>query len=202
MGDIVKSSSKRSGDLMDHFKKTIEIINKRHKKNIASPLTITLGDEFQGVVKDLKSAIDILFDIDQLILESDIYYNMRFVINYGEIDTPINKKNAYQMLGKGLTEARAILNGQKKNEIKVVIEGIEESKSKMINSAFILYQSLYNDIKKKDRKLAHEFLLGGDYKTLANKFGKNDSSIWRKRRSLKIDAYQTSNKLIKMIADE
>lgn len=201
MGDIIDSSNKTGKSLMEHFKGLIEVVNLKYKNNILSPLTITLGDEFQGVIKDLASAIDILFYIDRRILGSDMFYNMRYVINYGIIDTPINRQSAHEMLGKGLTDSRFRLNELKKGGNKVLVEGIEESKESKINMAFELYQSFYNDLKEKDRKIAHEFLRGNDYRTVANKFGRDNSSMWRKQKSLKINDYKTSRALIKMIAN-
>jgi len=100
MGDVIDSSSKQGAMLMENFKSIIEVVNKKFKKAIISPLTITLGDEFQGVIKDLHATIDILFYLDRCILSSEVFYNMRYAINYGAIDTPLNKKNAYEMLGK------------------------------------------------------------------------------------------------------
>jgi len=202
MGDIIDSSSKEGGMLMENFKSIVKDVNDKHKSVIISPLTITLGDEFQGVIKDLNSAIDILFYLDKRILGNEVFYNMRYVINYGLIDTPINKENAYEMLGKGLTDARIRLNSLKKSHIKVHIDGVEDKLRMKLNSAFRLYQSIYDGIREKDRRLAYEFSEGADYKTLAKKFGKDDSSMWRKKQSLKIEDYLTSRKLIKMIADE
>ena len=128
MGDIIESSDKAGKDLMEHFKGLVDIVNRKYKKNILSPLTITLGDEFQAVINDLESAIDILFYMDRRLLSSDLFYNMRYVINYGVIDTPINKHSAHEMLGKGLTDARNRLNELKKEGNKVWVVGVKKKK--------------------------------------------------------------------------
>lgn len=202
MGDVIKSSSIESEYLIKYFKKVINTVNKKYKKSILSPLTITLGDEFQGIVKNIHTAIELIFEIDKQIL-GQINYSLRYVINHGEVETTINTKSAHAMLGTGLTNARKSLENIKTKNGNVYISGLENGdKEQKLNYAFSLYKSLYNDIKEKDRMLAYNFLLNKDYKAIAWEYHKDDSSVWRKRKSLKIEELQTSKKLIKLIANE
>ncbi|TMV59141.1 hypothetical protein FGG78_35990, partial [Thioclava sp. BHET1] len=51
MGDIVRSETSLAPDLLyARFNAAIDALNQDHAGSLASPLTITLGDEFQGLV--------------------------------------------------------------------------------------------------------------------------------------------------------
>lgn len=49
------------------------------KAKLKTPLKISLGDEFQTVTNDLETIFDIIFFIDHLLLDSPIYYKLRYV---------------------------------------------------------------------------------------------------------------------------
>lgn len=202
MADIVDSSSYSGKKLMTDFRGLVDEVNAQFASNISSPLTITLGDEFQGVVKDIKHAVKIIFLLDELLLKSNLNYKLRYVINYGSIDTSINKQSSHEMLGKGLSDARQLLHDIKSMDINILIKGLEDEKQKKLNLAFVLYRSLYDDWHKKDRRAAYDFLQNTDYKELARINNKAISTMWRRKKSLKIEDFKAAKQLIKLIANE
>jgi len=202
MADIVDSSSYEGGRLMHDFKAIVAQVNKQYDDDIVSPLTITLGDEFQGIVKDLQSAVTIIFALDEALLNAELEFDLRYIVNYGEVETPINKEKAYEMLGEGLTSARKQLESMKSNGREVRVSGIAKKVEEKLNLALQLYRSLYDDWHTKDRKLVHEFLQNDDYKELARVHDKDPSSMWRKRRSLKIEDFKASKQLVELISNE
>ena len=202
MADIIDSSTYPGDELMEDFKNAVTQINKNNIHHIASPLTITLGDEFQGIVKGLNSAISIIFQLDELTLKSELDYKLRYVVNYGVVDTDINKKNSYEMLGEGLTTARKKIEELKSSNSEIEILGIEEKSSAKLNIALRLYRSIYNDWYQKDKSLVCEFLQDDNYRALAEKHGRDPSSMWRKKKSLKIEDFKASKELIELLANE
>ena len=86
MGDVISSSEKDSMSLIDAFQTEVKRINDNlhYKKLIKSPLTITLGDEFQGVIKSLKASLSIIFALDLEFLQYD--FDLRYALHYGEIE--------------------------------------------------------------------------------------------------------------------
>jgi len=202
MADIIKSSEKKAPKMMAHFSEMVEQVNHQYAGNLLSPLTITLGDEFQGVVKGIADAISVIFKLDYLLLSATEPYKLRYVVNYGNIDTPLNPERAHRMLGPGLTEAREYLDRMKKEKVSVSVLGLQQSKQHKLNLAFMLYRSLYDDWHVKDRKVAAAFIENGDYKVQAKRFQKDPSSMWRKRKSLKIEEYHAVKELINELADE
>ena len=199
MADIIESSGKPGDSLMQTFKTEVKKVNKAFSEDIMSPLTITLGDEFQGVVKDMPAAVAIIFHLDQSLLRSDPGFKMRYVINYGVIETPVNGETAYEMLGEGLTKARLMLGRLKSTSHEVAVEGLEDKTTSTLNMAFELYRSFYNAWTGDDRVVAALFLEHADYRVVARKYDRNPSSMWRREKSLKMREFNTSKTLIQTL---
>ncbi len=112
MGDLIESSRFASPrKLHQLFNQLIVSANRQFEDNITSPLTITLGDEFQGLAASLNKA----FEISQyvrlnLLLEG---VQSRLVFGTATIETPVNPESAWNMMGKGLAEARDKLSDKR-----------------------------------------------------------------------------------------
>ncbi len=189
MADIIDSSSKNGMEVMDFFKDLVNKTNKKFKDKIISPLTITLGDEFQGIVSDLKSVLEIIFYMEECLVSSSGFIQLRYVMNYGEIESKINRKSSHEMLGDGLSKARKILNDLKKSKLKYAFSGLGEKSDKELNLVFSLIQTLYEDWPDKDLEVVSEFIRHKDYKIVADKIKKDSSSTWRKERTLRMKDY-------------
>jgi len=199
MADIIHSSSQPGAQLMDALKEVVHVTNKQFSSKLKSPLTITLGDEFQGVADSLKSLIEIVFNIDKLLLSAD--FKLRYSINYGQIDTKINTKIAYEMLGEGLTTARNNLSTLKSTSDNLMINGYKMPLNKRLKEAFQLYYYFYNEWSDVERPVVLDFLNGNDYKKVAEHFNKDISSMWRKEKSLCIKEYHIAKSLITSLAN-
>jgi hypothetical protein len=196
MADVIGSSDQDSSKLMKDFKSLVSEANKKFNNEISSPLTITLGDEFQGIVKNLKTGIEVMIFIEEKILEKDFYFKLRYILNEGEVETKINKDRAYGMLGNGLTFARKILNSMKKENNRFQIFLDNSQLSTTLFRLFMLLQYFLDSWNPKDISTVAGFLEGLDYKELAKQQSKDPSSLWRRRKSLAIDEYQTCKQLI------
>ena len=69
MCDVVKSRNKDQKQLIKELKQTVLFINRKYSKDILSPLTITLGDEFQGIIKNVESGLSIIIEIEEYIIK-------------------------------------------------------------------------------------------------------------------------------------
>ena len=90
MADIIGSRAANQRRLMEDFRRVIESTNREHRGDYHSPLTITLGDEFQGVVKNLEKSVQTLFAIEEKLIRSGHEFKLRYVLAQGRIETPIN----------------------------------------------------------------------------------------------------------------
>src|SRR5699024_11218710 len=106
MADIVDSRKTNSSALINDFRKIVKYINTEWSDSILSPLTITLGDEFQSLMKDIESCYKVIFDIEEYIILNSLNLKIRYIVNYGEINTRINKKITYVILGRGINNVR------------------------------------------------------------------------------------------------
>jgi hypothetical protein len=127
MGDLVRSEHSDHPELLyARFNEAVAEQNEKHRKTIASPLTITLGDEFQGLVSTLTDAALIARDLRLNLMHYAI--DCRFTVGIVSLMTPINRDRAWNMVGSGLARAREKLN--EKKDISLYRFSIEKSKNK------------------------------------------------------------------------
>lgn len=109
MGDLIKSQRTDSvARLHGFFNDKVEAINRHYRRAIVSPLTITLGDEFQGLTHTLASALEMAKTMRMALMADDV--PCRFVIGLVHIATPVNRRTSWNMMGPGLADARQKLN--------------------------------------------------------------------------------------------
>ncbi|MGH6952113.1 MAG: SatD family protein [Vitreimonas sp.] len=109
MGDLVGSEKAASAKAVHRvFNRAIARANKRHAAQILSPLTITLGDEFQGLISSFVGAWTLAAELRLGLLHEGV--SCRFVVGAATIETPLNRARAWNMMGPGLADARAKLN--------------------------------------------------------------------------------------------
>ena len=123
MGDLVSSESAQSVKRLHvQFNKAVEAANASRQRDIVSPLTITLGDEFQGLTRSLTAAFEIARTLRIMLLAENIA--CRFVIGLANIETPVNRRTAWNMMGPGLAAAREKLDHkQDPNAIRFSLPG-------------------------------------------------------------------------------
>jgi len=212
MADIIGSRKKSGVDLMSRFKKIVSSVNSKEKDNLLSPLTITIGDEYQGIAHSLSAAIRILTSMEEQIVLDGKPFRLRHVILVGGVDTPINPSSAHGMLGQGLTKARETLaslknrSWQKPNNIfkhaRIRISCPDKAKEAGLNRLFLVYQGLIDRWKNKDLEEASAFLRFRDYRKVADYLGKDESSTHRREKSLMINEYLAIRELILSAAQE
>ena len=197
MADIIKSRKGNSQEILNDFKKLVGFINLNWVESIVSPLTITLGDEFQGVINTTQNAFQIMIAMEEEIIKNNYAIKLRYVLHVGEIDTQINRSSAYEMLGEGLTTARKSLNELKKSKNRFLVSSNKSSESlDIINDLFRLLESFIDSWKSKEYVFVNEFLLNKSYQEIAENLNMNVSSSWRRKKSLNMEEYALCKKLI------
>ena len=201
MSDIINSSSKDQQLLMHNLKKCTNYINDKYLKNVLSPLTITLGDEFQAVISDLYNAIKIMIDLEEFIIQNNFEIKLRYVLLFGKIDTQINSEVAYEMLGEGLTSARKLINNMKNDHNRFLINVESNDKNVILNNCFNIYQNIVDKWNlNKDYILISNLIEFNDYKIVSKKINKERSLIWKREKNLNISSYNSSKEILYTIA--
>lgn len=112
IADLVGSERAQSLQAVHRvFNEAVGFANEQYASAIESPLTITLGDEFQGLARTLSQAWSIVAALRLRLLVADLC--CRFVIGVAQLETPVNPKAAWNMMGRGLAEARDKLNDKR-----------------------------------------------------------------------------------------
>ncbi|WP_160688197.1 SatD family protein [Clostridium sp. C2-6-12] len=144
IGDIKNSKKLSDRNIVQNdLKNLLNNINEKYSKDISSKFTITLGDEFQGLLHDGSNVMNIIEEIQR-----DIYpVEIRFGIGVGQISTEINLDMAIGADGPGYYKAREGIEYLKKNErknkthssdIRIEIDGDNGEASMMINTILSL----------------------------------------------------------------
>ena len=140
IGDIIKSKNlENRTDIQKRLTKTLKELNEEYADVFASNLTVTLGDEFQGVFKNGKAVLEIVDKIKFLMSPVEF----RFGIGIGEIITEMKKEISIGADGPAYWNARqAIKDIHSTNDYELsrilVSNGLEEQPLKMINDSLAL----------------------------------------------------------------
>lgn len=144
IGDIVKSRNIKDREkFQENFQKIIEkefkIIEVFETNAIISSFTVTIGDEFQGVLRNashlFKFTDDLEYGLNSTLanentnrnLEAKQSYALRYGIGIGDITTKINKTAAIGMDGPAFYNARKSIDKAKKNNLRYCFESASEN---------------------------------------------------------------------------
>ena len=114
IGDIIasKTISNRS-EVQNHLKRILDQVNEEYKSNIASRFSITLGDEFQGLLHSAAHLFELLDTIQFQLYPTKI----RFGIGVGDMNTEIIQETSMGSDGPAYWSARnAIEKIHEKND--------------------------------------------------------------------------------------
>lgn len=201
MADIIESQKQPSKQLMRDFQGVVKSINFKYKKHLLSPLTITLGDEFQGVLRSYDSALRLILEMEEDIMKQGGKFKLRYVLNYGDIETKLNHEIAYGMMGRGLTKSREALAELKNTDVRFLVILDSKTDADIMNKLFRLYDSVVSEWRGKDLDYVRLFLDNKTYQEVAQELGVNLTSAWRRLRSLKMEDYYICKSLILKISE-
>ncbi len=183
------------------LKNVTGIINRVHRKDLITPLDIVVPGEFQGITNNLEGSLNMLFDIEECLIENSLDFKLKHVLYHDTLETLQSKHLAYERLGFGLIDARNRLSQIKKTDSRFLVVTSNEKQSLDLNNLFFIYEDYVDSWKKSDHELVSAFMNNKDYKEVAEQFGLNISSGWRRERSLRIRQYFTVKEMILGVAE-
>ncbi|MEP2446092.1 MAG: SatD family protein [Balneola sp.] len=198
MGDVVNSSDYDGEVLSKGLKELVESTNKKFGKAILSPLTITLGDEFQGILSSVSSGIDLLFHLEEELLRTEPDFKLHYVLLLGEIETEINPDIAYEMMGKGLTEARKMLSSKKRSRKRFRFKLQNKEQTEQLSRIFEVLDTIILNWKKEDYPLILDMIKNDNNSEVGELHDKNRDQIWKRRKTLMINEYNLLKDFIKI----
>ena len=168
IGDLKHSQQvENRGEMQKKLQDTLSRINRLYAEDIAAKFTITLGDEFQGLLSAGKSVLDILLDIEREMYPQQI----RFGIGIGEITTEINPEIAIGADGPAYYMARKAIDFLKESEsknqvsrsyIRIEQEGEPHATVLLINTMLSLLTTLRDSWTDRQREVIWDLLVHKD----------------------------------------
>lgn len=196
IGDIVRSKSinaKERREFQKHFREDLEYFNRKYRDKITSKLTVTLGDEYQGLFNDALVAFELISYI-----QVKYPYQFRHGIAIGELYTDLNDISI-GMDGPVWWKAREALNeikNDKKNNVSIKIYGLKNKVLEdLINNSFVFINALMNNWKEPHKEVLKNIIetygLINQFKQVefAHKFNFDPSKVSRILKSTKFFAY-------------
>lgn len=175
IGDIV--SSKKINNRKEIQKKLQSLFKSFNKnnKNIISPFTITLGDEFQAVFSKADNVFKYLWEI----LYSIHPVKVRFSFGIGKITTSINTAQAIGMDGPAFYNAREGLSELKQGSFLFNI--IHDDKDKVMFARQVLFLLSHLSSGWKEKRFKILSLLYDDLSAyqIAKKIKMSDKAVYK-----------------------
>lgn len=196
IGDIKDSRhSENRRAVQLRLKKVLNAINGEYERELASMFMITLGDEFQGLLKAGSAAVSI---IDKI--EREMYpVKIRFGIGVGKMTTDVDFDMPLGADGPAYYNARVMIDELKaaeqkkmesKDNVKVSIQDYADA-SELINTIFSLLTTIKETWTLRRVEIMNAYLnCGGTQKEAAQVLGINQSTVQKALASSNFYTYR------------
>lgn len=182
IGDIKNSRDlENRRDVQSQLQKSLNTVNDQYKDELASKFMITLGDEFQGL---LKTAAPALYIIDQI--EREMYpVKIRFGVGVGAIVTDINSNMPLGADGPAYYSARKMVDELRLSEkkrmepianVKIEIQNHDEA-ADLMNTIFSLLTTLKETWTSRQTEIISAYLKYKTQKDAAQFLNINQSNV-------------------------
>lgn len=167
IGDIKdsrKMKQRKASQL--HFTEVLERLNQTYQKDLAAKFTISMGDSFQGLLKDKSHLINILFELELSIAPIEL----RMGIGLGEVETEINPENSLLNDGSCYHRARAMIElieksekqyAQSSSNILLAADSQDAHYEELINTVFALETALKTKWTERQKEIIRMYLANG-----------------------------------------
>jgi len=151
---------------------------------LASPYTLTLGDEFQVLLRRASGCF-----LDLLRISVDLYpERMRFALALGEIDTDLNSEQAIGMDGSAFHRARAGIDQLKADHDRCRIDGLAPQQARLVNNGLTLAFGRLDGARGSRLPLAAGLLAGEPVAEIARRLGKSEQTLYKTARTADLHA--------------
>ncbi|NLA71847.1 MAG: hypothetical protein GX850_05460 [Clostridiaceae bacterium] len=209
IGDMKDSKTIKNRDaVQEKLKSVLFKINSKYLENIASKLTITLGDEFQGLLYSGANIMSIIGEVERTMYPVRI----RFGIGVGEISTDIDPELAIGADGSCYHKAREAIEFLKQNErrnqaieadIRLGVEDGQQTAEDLVNTVLSLMAVIKHSWSDRQRQTIWDMLEHQDSQTnAAQRLGITQSSVQKNLANGNYYSYQEALSSVKAILSE
>ncbi len=190
MGDIVGSESAPSStELHRIFNAAVDDANARFADDLVAPLTITLGDEFQGLATGLEAGFAIATHLRYTLLAQEVA--CRFALGVARIETPISRERAWNLMGPGLAQTRSRLDDKRRpHAYRFHLPG-EPLAETLLEAVGLALTVIELDWTERQREIATSLLQAQDATAadLARRIGVTTRNVNKIRSAARLDVY-------------
>lgn len=183
IGDIVGSRTVPDrNELQQRLVAVLKELNTQSPSQLASPYTITLGDEFQAV---LSSPVR-LFQGFWRILEALFPCRARFAVGIGPLATPINPDQAIGMDGPGFHRARSSMDAAREAGVHFRLKGAAQMP--LINAALDVLSPRVDEWRRNRISTLCRLYAGEQPNDIASRLGISLSGVYKNIRAGHLEA--------------
>ncbi|MFO7550787.1 MAG: SatD family protein [Haliea sp.] len=174
IGDICGSRGVADREELQHtLQSVLEELNRVHATALASPFTITLGDEFQALLTTAKPIWEMV-----AVVEASLYpVRVRFGFGLGTIATAINPEAALAMDGPAFHHARDAMTVLKEEGGLFLIEGVPGVK--LANHSLRLISELQSQWQHNRFKVYRFYLEGQPVQQIVDFLGISKTAVYK-----------------------
>lgn len=186
IGDVIGSKQLPArAQFQRRLKSALQRLNGR-RKNLISPYTLTLGDEFQAVYRDPSGVFADIFTL----LSGIAPVQARFALAVGEIVTPINSTQSIGMDGSAFHFARARLEKLKGQGRLLGIQDSDDPRWRLPVSTLAVLSGLMEGWRQKRLQLFAGMLAGAGVGDLARQTRITPRAVNKNIRAADLDEWR------------
>lgn len=156
------------------FNDVVELLNESiQDRAIASPFTVTTGDEFQVLMNEATAAVE------ASVLASDQFHpaRLRFGIGRGRLDTEVNPDQAIGMDGPCFHRAREAIDAAREAGAWLRVAGWPDDLARHANAMFDLLQCIREDWTDRQAQFALALEEEGSQNAVAARYNVSKSTV-------------------------
>jgi hypothetical protein len=182
IADVMASSAR--ANLREVLGKKLAIVSKRHlqQKRIGLPYSVTAGDEFQSLTRDLAAIPSILLELRTELRPLSLRIGVGFGSINGRMQAPVNRLGgeAFQSARKAIERVKA--GSLFKFEVLTAFQSPKPAFDETINLIYGLHDTLLLKISEKQWATIEEFLDNPSQERAADKLKVAASTVSRNLR--------------------
>ena len=189
MGDIIGSRKQNQKELWEKFNTIIQEANAHFEKQRLSQLSIKLGDDFQVIMNDIKSLLELMYYLD--IAFKHVSIECRFAIGYGSIQGEISKDSIYNLMGEGLTYTHTLLNDKNiKTKYRFFVQDDKKLELALNVIGLLLEEVTKKQTNKREEFLYHLVVRGLNLEQLMDELNIKERNVYKYKEDTKYNLIQ------------
>jgi DNA-binding CsgD family transcriptional regulator len=198
IGDMVQSrnfAGETRSQMQEAFNLLINKLNTKYRSSLSSRFTVTLGDEFQGLLVDPSTVPDILWDVQR----ASSLPVFRLGLGFGRIDTKIPKR-AINLDGPAFHLARAAIQQAKSEGLRgAVFSGFGKEIDEIANGIARMLDLQMDRRSEKQLEIMEQLRQSKSQAEVAAKMGLTPQAVNDHKKAAGWEAYRAGEEALRRV---